>query len=182
MRLYILLTLSLLLLSLHSLNQGIPKHLEIAISYIGTTEATGHNDGPEIEKIIKHGGGAKGASYCGYFVKICLDSANAKLPTRRGGMAIMYKTKNSIPANDVLIGKTKVPVGSIVVFGKGNTIYGHTGFTIRTWNGQSGRTVEANTSSGISGSQSNGDGIYVRKRKIEPLNYFRIICFTKVTY
>lgn len=181
MRLYILLTLSLLLLSLPSPNQTIPKHLSIAEGYVGTTEKTGHNDGPEIEKIIKHGGGAKGASYCAYFVKFCLDSAQAKYPIRRTGMARGYQTKTSIDANDVLIGKTTVPVGSIIVFGKGETPYGHTGFVLR-WGKKYGTTIEANTSPTNKGSQSNGDGIWYKRRAIEPLNYFRIVCFTKISY
>ena len=173
--------LSLWLLPLHSLSQQIPLHLQIAISYIGTTEATGHNDGPEIEHIIKKMGGAKGASYCAYFVAFCIDSAKVKTPTVRSGMARGYIRKNSIPANDVLIGKTQIPAGTIVIFRKGETPYGHVGFTYR-WYKQYGTTVEGNTSLGIKGSQSNGDGIYARKRKIEPLNYFRITNFTLVTY
>lgn len=170
-----------LLLWLSPLLSHSQKHLDIAISYIGIKEATGHNDGAEIEHIIKHGGGAKGASYCGYFVKFCLDSAGAKTPIRRGGMARMYKTKSSIPASEVLMGRV-VPTGSIVVFEKGSTMFGHTGFVLNDWHGKSGRTVEGNTSSGVKGSQSNGNGIYVRKRSIEPLNYFRITCFSLVTY
>lgn len=181
MRLYIWLTLLLWLPVFHSHSQIIPKHLQIAISYIGTTEATGHNDGPEIEHIIKKMGGSKGSSYCSYFVSFCLDSARVKTPTVRSGMARSFKRKNSIPANDVLIGKIKIPSGTIVVWQKGNTPYGHVGFTYR-WDKKYGTTVEGNTSSGIKGSQSNGDGIYARKRSIEPLNYFRITCFTLVTY
>lgn len=177
---YSILALLLLLLPLSSL-PDIPKHLKIAYSYIGTTEATGKNDGPKIEYILKRQGGAKGASYCAYFVSMCIDSAKVKEPTVRPGMAIGFKRKNSIPANDVLIGKVNVPPGTIIVWKKGETIFGHAGL-VYDWGKRYGTTVEGNTSSGQTGSQSNGDGIWMRKRSIEPLNYFRIICFTLVTY
>ena len=159
----------------------LPKHLQIAYSYIGTTEKTGNNDGPKIEYILKRQGGAKGASYCSFFVSMCIDSAKVKEPSVRPGMAIGFKGKNSIPANDVLIGKTRVPPGTIVIFRKGETIYGHTGF-VYDWGKRYGVTVEGNTSSGITGSQANGDGIWMRRREIQPMNYFRIICFTLVKY
>lgn len=181
MRSFILLMLLLLLPVLLVPNTLLPKHLEIAYSYIGTTELTGHNDGPKVEYIIKRQGGAKGASYCSYFVSMCIDSAGVKEPSVRPGMAIGFKGKNSIPANDVLIGKTKVPAGTIVVFRKGTSIFGHVGFVIN-WGKRYGNTIEANTSPNNIGSQSNGDGIWTKKRSIEPLNYFRIICFTKVKY
>lgn len=171
----------LLLLLPHSSLPDIPKHLQIAESYVGTVEKTGHNDGAKIEYIIKRGGGAKGASYCAYFVSMCIDSAKVKEPTVRSGMAIGFKRKNSIPANDVLIGKVKVSPGTIIIWRKGETIYGHTGF-VYDWGKRYGTTIEGNTSSGQSGSQSNGDGIWKRKRSIEPLNYFRIVCFTEVKY
>lgn len=180
MRFFTLLMLLLLLPALH-LHSQLPKHMIIAKSYIGTVEMTGNNDGPKIEYIIKRGGGTKGSSYCAYFVSMCIDSAKAKTPTVRTGVAINFRTKNSISANDVLIGKKQIPTGTILIFRHGNTWHGHTGFVLK-WNKKSGTTIEANTSSGVSGSQSNGDGIWQRTRSIEPLNYFRIVSFTPVTY
>jgi hypothetical protein len=159
----------------------LPKHLKIAYSYIGTTELTGNNDGPVIEYIIHRQGGAKGASYCSYFVSMCIDSAKVKEPSVRPGMAVGFIGKHSIPANDVLTGKTKVPPGTIIIWRKGESVHGHTGF-VYEWGKRYGVTVEGNTSSGQTGSQANGDGIWMRKREIQPMNYFRIICFTLVKY
>jgi len=181
MQLYILQTLLLLLpvSLLHS--QQLPKHLEIALSYVGTVEKTGNNDGEKIEYIIRRGGGNPGASYCAYFVSMCIDSAKVKEPTVRPGMAIGFKRKNSIPANDVLIGKYTPPPGTIIIWRKGETIFGHTGLVYK-WEKASGKTVEGNTSSGKTGSQSDGNGIWTRNRTIQPLNYFRITHFTEVKY
>ena len=181
MRSFILLTLLLLLPVLLVPNNALPLHLRIAYSYIGTIEATGNNDGPKIEYIIRRGGGSKGASYCAYFVSLCIDSARVKEPSVRPGMAIGYKRKNSIAANDVLIGKTQVPPGTIIIWRKGNTIHGHTGF-VYEWGKKSGITIEGNTSSGQKGSQADGDGIWMRNRSIQPMSYFRIVCFTLVKY
>lgn len=179
MRLSYLVTLWLLLLPYWSHNE--PRHVTIARSFVGITEKTGHNDGPAIERIIRHGGGAKGASYCAYFVSYCLDSAKVKTPTTRSGLARSFLKKNSILARDVLYGKVKIPQGTIIVWQKGETINGHTGF-VDQWGTVSGTTIEGNTSSGQHGSQANGDGIWQRKRSIEPTNYFRITAFTLVTY
>ena len=174
---------SQLALLLHSsvASQESPRHMQIAKGYVGTVEKTGHNDGAKIEWIIKSEGGATGSSYCSYFVSKCLDSAKVKEPTIRSGLARNFITKKSIPANDVLIGKTKIPEGTILIFQKGNTINGHIGF-VKSWNKQYGNTIEGNTSSGQTGSQADGDGIWERKRKIEPTNYFRITSFTLVKY
>ena len=147
----------------------------------GTVEKTGHNDGAKVEYIIHRGGGAKGSPYCAYFVTLCIDSAKVKEPKVRTGLARNFKLKSSIKASDVLSGKSIVPKGTILVWEKGNTINGHTGFVL-DWIKDKGFTIEANTSSGNSGSQSDGGGIYIRERKIEPMNYFRITSFTLVKY
>ncbi len=180
MRSFILAMLLSLLLVLGSHSQD-PKHLVIAKSYVGTVEATGNNDGPKIEYIIKRGHGAPHSSYCAFFVTLCIDSAKVKTPIVRSGLARSYKLKTSIPAKDVLIGKTSIPAGSIVIWQRGNTINGHTGF-VRKWYTRWGLTVEGNTSGGNIGSQADGDGIWLKSRSIEPANYFRITSFTFVTY
>lgn len=159
----------------------IPLHMQIARSYVGTIEATGNNDGQKIEYIIRRGKGTPHSPYCAYFVTLCIDSAKVKEPVVRSGLARNFKLKTSISAKDVVIGSVKVPDGSIIVWQKGETIKGHTGFVWK-WGKESGITIEGNTSSGATGSQSDGDGIWMRQRNIEPLNYFRITSFTPVKY
>lgn len=73
-----------------------------------------------------------------------------------------------------------IPAGSLVVWKRGDTWMGHIGIVREDWRGASGRTIEANTSSGNQGSQSDGDGIYRRTRTITPTAYFRITHFTLV--
>ena len=74
-------------------------------------------------------------------------------------------------------GKIKIPAGSLVIWKKGNTWKGHIGI-VKSWNKGGGITIEGNTSAGITGSQSNGDGVYKRARVIQQYSYFRITHFT----
>jgi hypothetical protein len=156
------------------------SHLRIAESYIGTKEATGRNDGKAVEMFLKSVGRKKGDSWCAAFVSYCLTEANVKSPATRSGLAREFKrNKDIILAVNVLKGKIKIVPGSIVGWEKGNTIFGHICF-VKNWTLNLGITIEGNTSSGSGGSQENGDGVYLRKRSIQPANYFRIVWFVQV--
>jgi hypothetical protein len=176
---YLRLALLLLLLPLFSVVSG-QKHLQIAESFVGVTEKTGKNDGHEVEMFLQSVGRKKGDSWCSAFVSYCLTAANVKEPKIRSGLARAFKkNKGLINANDVLRGSKKIEAGSIVGWEKGNTVFGHIGF-VKSWNKQHGITIEGNTSSGMKGSQSDGDGVYIRSRSIQPANYFRIRWFVPV--
>ncbi|MEW6507185.1 MAG: CHAP domain-containing protein [Bacteroidota bacterium] len=156
------------------------KHLDMAQSFVGIREATGKNDGPEVEMFLKSVGRNRGDAWCAAYVSYCLSMANVKEPQIRSGLARAFKkSKGLIDATDVLRGMKKVPKGSLVGWEKGNTVFGHIGFVI-DWAKQYGTTIEGNTSSGIQGSQSDGDGVYIRSRSIQPANYFRIMWFVLV--
>jgi hypothetical protein len=155
------------------------KCLQVAKSFVGTKEATGHNDGKAVEMFLQSVGRHKGDSWCAAFVSYCLTKANVKDPQVRSGLARSFKLKKSIRARDVMLGIKNIPAGTLVIWEKGKTISGHIGFVKKWWK-DSGYTVEGNTSSGQTGSQADGDGVYNRFRKIEPANYFRITSFTLV--
>ena len=97
----------------------------------------------------------------------------------KSALARAFINRKSIKARDVLLGIIKVPSGSLVIWGKGTTIYGHIGFTDGIWY-KKGKTVEGNTSSNNKGSQSNGDCVANKNRTIQPYNYFRITHFTVI--
>ena len=122
----------------------------------------------------KNVGNPKGASWCAAFVKWCLDLANIKLPQKVTGLARSLRNKNTFSAMDVLNGKKKVKCGYIIIWQKGKTIYGHTGFADSDWDGIKGKTVEGNSSDGKK------EGVRFQTRMIEPFNYFRIKYFTPV--
>ena len=154
-------------------------HLDTALVYVGTVEI-GHNRGPEVERFQKSVGLPPGSPYCAAFVSYCLEKAGVTWPAVRTGLAQHFIRKESIRASHVLRG-VAVPMGSIVIWRKGNGWQGHAGFVV-SWVFGCGETVEANTSPGTGGSQREGDGVWRRRRCIEPGNYFRIVSFTPVRY
>jgi len=158
-----------------------PPHLDTAKSYLGVKEI-GNNGGPEVEMFLRSVGLRRGNPWCAAFVSYCLTACSIQSPAVRSGLASKFILRSSIPASKVLQGSISIPAGSIIVWRRGETIFGHLGFTKQEWKGRSGRTIEGNTSSGLRGSQHDGDGLYARTRTIEPLNHFRITHFTLVSY
>jgi hypothetical protein len=172
--------LALCILGHASITKAQP-HMELAQTYVGITEATGKNDGEVIERMLLRYGGEKGMNYCSAFVGEVLDSVGAREPKRLGKRTLLARSwvrGNSIRARDVLLGRAVVSNGAIVIWEKGETIWGHCGF-VKSWRDASGETIEANTTNG-DGNQRNGDGIYERARRIVPTAYFRIVWFTPV--
>jgi len=151
------------------------KVYNVAKSYVGVTE-TKNNSSPIIDKFIKHLGLKPGIQWCACFVTYCLDSAKTKnMP--RTALARNFITKKSIKSSQVIYSNMIIPKGSIVIWRRGNTIFGHVGF-INNWQGNKGTTIEGNTSPDNTKNQYNGDGVYHKQRVISPLNYFRITNFT----
>ena len=152
---------------------------------MGTQELE-QNAGPEVERFLSSVGLARGNPYCAAFVSFTLTKQDGTMhpvlrPTIRSGLASKFITRRSIKASHVLQGTKTPEPGDIIIWRKGNTIFGHAGIVLE-WKGACGKTIEANTSSGVYGSQADGDGVWIRERCIEPGNYFRIVAFTPVLY
>lgn len=157
-----------------------PAHLSVALSYVGITEA-GNNTGPEIDAFLASVNLPPGNPYCAAFVSHCLIRGHATRPNVRSALARDFVRPESLDARKVLLGQAEAPVGAILVYRRGQTIFGHTGFVLR-WDEAHGTTVEGNTSPGATGSQADGEGVYIRQRTIYPGNHFRITDFTPVSY
>ena len=153
------------------------KTYEIAKGFVGVREE-GNNQGYWVNRFLASCGLRGGAQWCGAFVNFCLDSAGVKgLPNTRSGLARHFATRNkTIKAKDVLQSNMELPAGTIIVWRRGTTLFGHAGIVER-WKGRNGYTIEGNTSSGDRGSQNDGDGVWRRSRTINPTNYFRITDF-----
>lgn len=158
-----------------------PLHLSVALEYEGVTEVA-HNTGPEIDQFLANVGLESGLNYCAAFVSYVLDKADVTMPTVRSGVAQHFITDQSISAKEVLRGTATIPKGDILVWKRGNTWQGHTGFTLEDWSGPDGITIEANTSPGVRASPGDSQGVHVKERTIQPGNYFRITHFTPVKY
>lgn len=179
---HLLLLLLLSCICLGADSASYPKHLVIAQNFVGVKEI-GNNRGLWIDRWNKRAGIGVGNPYCATFGKFCLDSAKAVTPTIRSPLATNWlRNKWPISAKDVYYGFNDVPVGSCVIWRNGETINGHFGFFVK-WLGKNKLyTIEANTSSGIKGSQRDGNGVYNRERVLSPFAYFRIEGFVPVTY
>ncbi len=151
--------------------------LNIARGFIGVKEEWGSNRGYWVNRFLLNAKSKPGNQWCAAFVAFCLDSARVKSLAVRSALARSYVRPNSVKATRVISENMEIPPGSIVVWRRGNTIFGHVGFVVN-WKGKTGTTIEGNTSSGVRGSQNDGDGVYMRKRTINPYSYFRITDFT----
>ena len=152
--------------------------VSIAESYVGTTETNGPNLHPAIDKWNKGVGVAVGSPYCASFVSFVLDSAQVKYPVKRTALAQGWITNKSVTASNIHSTSSDIK-GWIVVWKRGETWMGHTGF-VQYEAGQTFYTIEANTSPDKQGSQREGDGVWKKERYIDPTAYFRITHFTPV--
>lgn len=127
-------------------------------SQIGVREATGRNDGKQVEAYLKVVKASKGSSWCAAFVAWCFEQCNLK-------HAASAWSPSWFPANKVIWkqGKGREPgAGNVfgIWFNNKNRI-AHVGF-IDEWHGKYAITVEGNTNE--AGSRE-GDGVY-RKRRL----------------
>lgn len=152
---------------LHSLPQASLRQQVKTIydSEIGVREATGHNDGTQVEQYLRYTGLGKGNAWCAAFVCWVLGKAGVENPKTAWAASLF--------PNDKLIWKQGKPLTT------GNTqratIFGiyfpslkriaHCGF-IDHWGEKEVITVEGNTND--SGS-SDGDGVYRKRRPIKSL-------------
>lgn len=159
-----------------------PAHIDTAISYFGFQDLPDQNNyGPAIKKFLASVGLPEGYPYCAAFISYCLSVAGAEKPTVRSALASDFIRPNSISAKDVMMRRKKIPSGSIGIYRRGNTKFGHAVFVLLEWSGSTGITIEGNTTTG-SGNEFNGNGVWIRQRTIYPLNYFRLTHFTQVRY
>jgi hypothetical protein len=132
--------------------------LATAAAEIGTTESpAGSNRVPYWSVKPSWNGGP----WCAAFIQWCLKKHgmwyDAALPFYCP--SLVQKAK----AEGRWIGATGTPApGDLVIYG--TTGYAHVGFVVRTLSLGRIETIEGNTSSGVLGSQSNGDGVYRRTR------------------
>jgi hypothetical protein len=171
------------LCSLLSLYGNSQPHVVKALSYVGEKE-TSPNRSKNIDTWNRFVGNKMGYPYCAAFGSYVFNESKVRVPKLRTGLARNFYTKSPLAysAGDVLMKRKTVKSGDGVVWARGNTISGHFAIAAQNWIYKSGKTVEANTSSGLSGSQFDGDGVWVRIRTISPYSYFRIIGFTGVSY
>ena len=178
----------LLLIFLHLQCSEPPKigdkevaHIEIARENIGIPPTDSINSWLEFVYL------PSGLPWCAAAQSAWLHQAEIKEPLLRTGLArnYVYQTPRrlQVPAGRVLIGSTTMPKGSLVVFQRGDTQFGHIGTITEDWRGPSGVYISGNTSEpGSSGSESSGGGVWEKPLTINPNAHFRVREFVYVKY
>jgi len=159
-------------------------HVDTAERYVGVTERPpGSNAGPAVERFLRVVDLGPGYPYCAAAASAWLKWAGVEGPEEdgrpiRSALATDFlDARCVIDAGDVLHGRKEVPSGAVAVWRKGNRRFGHTG-PVKRWNGRCGVTIEANTTPpDDDGNQREGQGVYERRRCLQPHSYFRIVGF-----
>jgi len=135
------------------------KLTDIYLSQLGVREATGKNDGKEVEKYLRSTGFGPGNAWCAAFVHYCLEEAkipntvNAWSPTAENKKHIIFRARQQLEEPEP---------GDVVCFFYTNlNRIGHTGFFHRRISDVTYESVEGNTN--IAGSRE-GDGVYKKFR------------------
>lgn len=145
--------------------QGRERVLAVARGLVGTQEATGRNDGPQIEAILHAAGANKGDPYCAAFNFWCYQQAGfARLVPRSAWSPDWVDRPTWTLRNG---GRTPLPGDSWGIFFPRRGRVAHTGL-VESWGRDVVVTIEANTSPMAepgSGKDRDGDGIW-RKRRL----------------
>jgi len=128
------------------------------LEQVGTKEATGNNDGIQVEKYLKSVGLKKGNPYCNAGLYYCFNEVTPNPPMVKSGLAISTYNKAKAIGNKTAF----IPaLHDLLVWNKAGTIFGHIERIVGV--GQKGwvTTVGFNTSST---DPRNGNGVWQRKR------------------
>ena len=142
-------------------NNGISQSCiaETYTSQIGVREATGRNDGKQVELYLKSVGLGKGYAWCSAFVRWCFDKCGVK--TTINAMALStHSVKRLVYFEGKFIKEPQQGYVFTLYYPHLNRI-GHTGFFDKKINNKIYKSVEGNTNS--AGSRE-GDGVYVKYR------------------
>jgi len=153
-------------------------HLEIARANVGYPPTD------SINTWLAFVGLPPGNPFCAAAQSVWLHQAGVKEPLLKTGLANNYVFQTPdrlhITAGRVMAGVAQVPKGSLVVYRRGDTIFGHIG-AATSWSGRSGTYISANTSP-PGGAHSSGGGVFEKEAHINPNSHLRINKFIRVNY
>jgi hypothetical protein len=133
------------------------------ISFLGVREATGHNDGKDVELFLKTVHSQKGSAWCAAFVCYVLHSCEVENPMSAWSPALF--TRNVIYKRGGLNNKTPCSGDVFGLYFTNLKRVAHVGF-VDKWTNQFVITVEGNTNE--AGSRE-GDGVYRKRRPIRTI-------------
>ena len=146
----------------------VEQALSVARGELGYSRWTDPQEGTKYGRdyATRHGAyfGASGVPYCAMFVTWVLRQVGMTPPG--GDFAYVPSGINAARNLGRLVSAANAQAGDLVCFDwDGDGVADHVGFVERNY-GSYYQTIEGNTSSGASGSQSNGGGVYRRTRNL----------------
>lgn len=143
---------------------------EILLKQVGVREATGNNDGEMVEAYLASVGLKSGNPYCAAGQYWCFSKSaeilrlnSAEIPLYRTGSTILMFNKAVERGRKVAY---KANVDDLIFWRKKEAYRGHVERVIKLKEAGWVETVGFNTSSGLRGSQDDGNGVFIRKRNI----------------
>ena len=138
---------------------------EIYLSQIGVREATGKNDGPEVEMYLRSVKLGKGYPWCSAFVAWSLDEA--EIPHRINAWSPTAENRNNFVYQNKRFSKDAKAGDVFTIWYNNLKRIGHTGFYHDRQNESIVITVEGNTNN--AGSRE-GDGVYKKYRSLNVIH------------
>lgn len=136
-----------------------------AASQLHVREATGRNDGCEVEAYLKAVGRSKGDAWCAAFVSWCYQQHGIKVP-KSGWSPSWFPTANVIYTRGREGSEKPAPADVFGIWFANLGRVAHVGL-IESWGDTYVITLEGNTSSANEGQKTReGDGVY-RKRRLK---------------
>ena len=133
--------------------------LNIAMSQVGISEATGNNDGPEVEKYLRYTGKQKGEPWCAAFVSWVFSQAGFTQPRTAWSPSLFPKSK---------LVKQSAPAMVFGIYFKDKGRIAHVGLVEKLQHDWL-YTIEGNTN--VVGSRE-GDGVYRKIRHLKTIKSF----------
>ena len=134
---------------------------------IGITEATGHNDGQEVERFLAHVGLSAGAPWCAAFVSYCFYRAGYRTPPRSGWSPAFFPASRIVYNNSYSIDSYAPQVGDVFsIYYSSKKRIAHVGFVDARHKNYL-ITIEGNTNN--TGSRE-GIGVFRKYRPIKSVH------------
>jgi hypothetical protein len=147
--------------------------LAVAVRLIGVREATGKNDGPVIEAILRSAGASKGDPYCAAFNYWCYSQAGLAALVPRSAWSPDWLRKPTWTL--ARSGLAPQPADAFGLYFPSKGRIAHTGL-IRKWGSSATTTVEANTSPEAApgtAADRDGGGIWSKRRLTRQIHSVR---------
>jgi hypothetical protein len=155
--------------TLNCRKQLLDVSLDTAIAQVGTRERTGHNDG-DVEKYLHSVGLSKGNPYCAagqyycfYVSSIALKLNTSLIPIIKSGMANSIFSDAKYKGQKVKYFPKK---HDLIVWRQRNSSHGHIERIFNVIKAGWIMTIGFNTSGNNRKNQSEGEGVYIKKRNI----------------